>query len=98
LDEQAAHGDADLIVMGTVGSAGLSPTLAALGAGHDVALANKEVLVMAGHIVTRAAKKGRARLLPVDSEHSAIWQCLWGEKGASVAKIILTASGGAFRD
>jgi 1-deoxy-D-xylulose-5-phosphate reductoisomerase len=98
LEEQAAHGEADLVVMGTVGGAGLDPTLAALQAGRAVALANKEVLVMAGNIVTRAAKKGRAQLLPVDSEHSAIWQCMWGEKHSAISRIILTASGGAFRD
>jgi 1-deoxy-D-xylulose-5-phosphate reductoisomerase len=63
-----------------------------------VALANKEVLVMAGHIVTRAAEQGRGELRPVDSEHSAIWQCLWGEDLGTVERIILTASGGAFRD
>jgi 1-deoxy-D-xylulose-5-phosphate reductoisomerase len=98
VSEQAAHADADLVVMGTVGRAGLDPTLAALRAGKAVALANKEVLVMAGHLVTGAAKKGRAQLIPVDSEHSAIWQCLWGEKHASISRVILTASGGAFRD
>jgi len=63
-----------------------------------VALANKEVLVMAGHVVTRAAEEGGGELRPVDSEHSAIWQCLWGEDIAAVEKLILTASGGAFRD
>jgi 1-deoxy-D-xylulose-5-phosphate reductoisomerase len=98
LEEQAAHPDADLVVVGTVGRAGLESTLAALGAGKSVALANKEVLVMAGAIVTRAARQGGGRLLPIDSEHSAIWQCLWGEEGNEVARVILTASGGAFRD
>jgi 1-deoxy-D-xylulose-5-phosphate reductoisomerase len=98
LEEQAAHPDADLVLVGTVGRAGLEPTLAALGAGKAVAIANKEVLVMAGAVVTRAAARGRGQLLPIDSEHSAIWQCLWGEKRKSIAKIILTASGGAFRD
>ena len=98
LEEQAAHPDADLVLVGTVGRAGLEPTLAALRAGKAVALANKEVLVMAGAVVTRAAKAGKARLLPVDSEHSAIWQCLWGERHSSIARILLTASGGAFRD
>jgi 1-deoxy-D-xylulose-5-phosphate reductoisomerase len=98
LEEQAADLDADLVVVGTVGKAGLGATLAALEHGKTVAIANKEVLVMAGNIVTRAAKKGGGQLLPVDSEHSAIWQCLWGEKHASIARIILTASGGAFRD
>jgi len=98
LEEQAAHPDADLVVVGTVGRAGLEPTLAALRAGKSVVLANKEVLVMAGAIVMRAAKAGKGTLLPVDSEHSAIWQCLWGEKHSSIARVILTASGGAFRD
>jgi 1-deoxy-D-xylulose-5-phosphate reductoisomerase len=98
LEEQAAHPDADLVVVGTVGRAGLGPTLAALRAGKSVALANKEVLVMAGAIVMRAAREGGGRLLPVDSEHSAIWQCLWGEEGNEIARVILTASGGAFRD
>ena len=98
LDEQAAHTSADLVVVGTVGAAGLTPTLAALQAGKSVVLANKEVLVMAGALVTATAKRGGGELLPVDSEHSAIWQCLWGEERSSIARIILTASGGAFRD
>ena len=98
LEEQAAHPDADLVVVGTVGRAGLLPTLAALRAGKSVVLANKEVLVMAGALVTQAAAQGGGELLPVDSEHSAIWQCLWGEESAAVRRIILTASGGAFRD
>jgi 1-deoxy-D-xylulose-5-phosphate reductoisomerase len=98
LEEQAAHADADLVLVGTVGKAGLGATLAALEAGKAVAIANKEVLVMAGAIVTRTAARGHGQLLPVDSEHSAIWQCLWGEKHSSIARIILTASGGSFRD
>jgi 1-deoxy-D-xylulose-5-phosphate reductoisomerase len=98
LEEQAAHPDADVVLVGTVGKTGLEPTLAALEAGKPVAIANKEVLVMAGAIVRRAAERGKGQLLPVDSEHSAIWQCLWGEKHSSIARIILTASGGAFRD
>jgi 1-deoxy-D-xylulose-5-phosphate reductoisomerase len=98
MEEMAAHPDVDIVVVGTAGAAGLAPTLAALRAGKAVALANKEVLVMAGQIVTREAERGGGELRPVDSEHSAIWQCLWGEDIASVEKIILTASGGAFRD
>ncbi len=98
LDEQAAHSSADLIVVGTVGHAGLMPTLAALKAGKPVVLANKEVLVMAGALVTQAAKEGGGELLPVDSEHSAIWQCLWGEDHSAIDRVILTASGGSFRD
>ena len=98
LEEQAAHPDADVVMVGTVGRTGLLPTLAALRAGKAVVMANKEVLVMAGAIVTRAAAQGGGELRPVDSEHSAIWQCLWGEKQAAIARVILTASGGAFRD
>ncbi len=98
MEEMAAHPDADLVLVATSGAAGLAPALAALRAGKAVALANKEVLVMAGGIVTRAAEQGRGELRPVDSEHSAIWQCLWGEDPATVSKLILTASGGAFRD
>jgi 1-deoxy-D-xylulose-5-phosphate reductoisomerase len=98
MEEMASDNAVDIVVVGTSGNAGLMPTLAALKAGKAVALANKEVLVMAGHIVTRAAEDGRGELRPVDSEHSAIWQCLWGEDIATVEKVILTASGGAFRD
>lgn len=90
--------EADIPLVGTAGAAGLLPTLAALRAGKPVAIANKEVLVMAGHIVRRAMADGGGALHPVDSEHSAIWQCLWGEQGHSIRRILLTASGGAFRD
>ena len=98
MEEMAAHPDVDLVVVATAGRAGLMPTLAALSAGKAVALANKEVLVMAGGIVTASAERGGGELRPVDSEHSAIWQCLWGEDIATVERIVLTASGGAFRD
>ncbi|HEY8171525.1 MAG TPA: 1-deoxy-D-xylulose-5-phosphate reductoisomerase, partial [Dehalococcoidia bacterium] len=98
MDEMAADPTVDLVVIATAGKAGLAPTLAALSAGKAVALANKEVLVMAGAVVTSAAERGRGELRPVDSEHSAIWQCLWGEDVACVERLILTASGGAFRD
>ena len=98
MEEMAAHPDVEIVVVGTAGAAGLGPTIAALRAGKAVALANKEVLVMAGQVVTREAERGGGELRPVDSEHSAIWQCLWGEDIAAVEKIILTASGGAFRD
>jgi 1-deoxy-D-xylulose-5-phosphate reductoisomerase len=98
MEEMAAHADADLVVVATLGTAGLRPTLAALRAGKTVALANKEVLVMAGELVTAQAKRHKAQLRPIDSEHSAIWQCLWGEKPDSVERIVLTASGGPFRD
>lgn len=98
MEEICADPRIDIIVAATSGTAGLLPTLTALRCGKAVALANKEVLVMAGHIVTKAAEQGRAELRPVDSEHSAIWQCLWGEDIATVERLILTASGGAFRD
>lgn len=98
MEEMAVHPDVEVVVIGTAGAAGLGPTIAALRAGKAVALANKEVLVMAGHVVTREAERGGGELRPVDSEHSAIWQCLWGEDIAAVEKLILTASGGAFRD
>jgi 1-deoxy-D-xylulose-5-phosphate reductoisomerase len=98
MEDMAAHPGVDVVVVGTVGAAGLSPTLAAVAAGKAVAIANKEVLVMAGHIVTAEAKKTGAELRPIDSEHSAIWQCLWGEDPGSVERIVITASGGALRD
>ena len=92
-----AESEADLVVAAIVGAAGLPPTLAALRAGRDVALANKEALVMAGALVLRDARASGARLLPVDSEHSAIFQALGGEPRESVSRLILTASGGPFR-
>jgi 1-deoxy-D-xylulose-5-phosphate reductoisomerase len=98
MEEMASHPRVDVVVVGTVGAAGLSPTLSAVEAGKAVAIANKEVLVMAGHIVTSEAKKTGAELRPIDSEHSAIWQCLWGEDPDSVERIVITASGGALRD
>ncbi|MBF6599937.1 MAG: 1-deoxy-D-xylulose-5-phosphate reductoisomerase [Dehalococcoidia bacterium] len=98
MEEMAAHDDVELVLTGTSGRAGLAPTLAALRRGKSVALANKEVLVMAGAVVTRAAEEHGAELRPVDSEHSAIWQCLWGEDASAISKLVLTASGGAFRD
>jgi 1-deoxy-D-xylulose-5-phosphate reductoisomerase len=97
LAEMAGHPDVDIVVVATSGKAGLGPTLAAVKAGKVVALANKESLVMAGEIVTGEARLHGARILPVDSEHSAIWQCLEGET-PSVARLILTASGGPFRN
>jgi 1-deoxy-D-xylulose-5-phosphate reductoisomerase len=96
--EIVARPEVDIVVVGTVGATGLAPTLTALRLGKAVALANKEVLVMAGRVITNAARDGGGALRPVDSEHSAIWQCLWGEHQDSVERIILTASGGAFRD
>ncbi|MFC2059167.1 1-deoxy-D-xylulose-5-phosphate reductoisomerase, partial [Chloroflexota bacterium] len=97
LEEIAAHPDVDLIVIATAGKAGLGPTLAAIGARKAVALANKEVLVMAGEIVTAEAERHGVEILPIDSEHSAIWQCLRGEQRGEVLRLLLTASGGPFR-
>jgi 1-deoxy-D-xylulose-5-phosphate reductoisomerase len=96
LEEMASHSQVDIVVMATSGKWGLKPTLAAVKAGKQVALANKESLVMAGQIITREARLSGAQIRPVDSEHSAIWQCLEGEK-QKAARIILTASGGPFR-
>ncbi|MEK7353567.1 MAG: 1-deoxy-D-xylulose-5-phosphate reductoisomerase, partial [Chloroflexota bacterium] len=93
----ACHPQVDTVVIATSGKAGLMPTLAAVRAGKNVALANKESLVMAGEIITAEAKKHSALILPVDSEHSAIWQCLNGETQPA-ANLILTASGGPFRN
>ena len=98
MEEMAADPDGDVLVVGTAGRAGLEPTLTALRRGADVALANKEVVVMAGALVRAAADEGGGQLRPVDSEHSAIWQCLWGEEEHEIRRIILTASGGALRD
>ncbi len=88
--------EADLVLVAVTGIAGLRPTLGAIGAGHDVALANKETLVAAGHLVRRAQEARGVRLLPVDGEHSAIFQLLEGRDPATVARIVLTASGGPF--
>lgn len=98
MEAMATDPDLDVLVVGTAGRAGLEPTLAALERGAAVALANKEVVVMAGHLVRAAAERGGGQLRPVDSEHSAIWQCLWGEEHNAIRRIILTASGGALRD
>ena len=95
MEEIASHPEVDLVIIATSGKAGLSPTLAALRAGKVVALANKEVLVMAGEIIIGEAKNHQARILPVDSEHSAIWQCLQGEENKP-QRLFLTASGGPF--
>jgi 1-deoxy-D-xylulose-5-phosphate reductoisomerase len=98
MEEIAVADDVDVLLVGTAGAAGLLPTIQALEIGRPVAIANKEVLVMAGHIVRAAMLRGGGELRPVDSEHSAIWQCLWGEEGHEIRRILLTASGGAFRD
>ena len=90
--------EADVVLVAVVGTTGLEPALAALAAGKDLALASKEILVLAGKFVMAAARASGARLLPVDSEHSAVFQCLDGTGGRHVARVILTASGGAFRD
>jgi 1-deoxy-D-xylulose-5-phosphate reductoisomerase len=95
--EIARRDDYDTMVSGLVGFAGLLPTVAAIEHGHDIALANKETLVVAGEIISHLLTQHRVRLLPVDSEHSAIFQCLVGEPAESVARLILTASGGPFR-
>jgi 1-deoxy-D-xylulose-5-phosphate reductoisomerase len=94
---EAATADADLVMAAIVGCAGLAPTMAAVEAGKTVALANKEALVTAGDLMTGAAAKSGARLLPVDSEHNAIFQSLAGSRIDQVSRIILTASGGPFR-
>ncbi len=90
--------DSDVVCVAITGAAALQPTLAALDAGRLVATATKEVLVMAGELVRARAAAGGARVIPIDSEHSALWQCLRGEDVATVKRLILTASGGPFRD
>ena len=97
LCEAAAHPDADVTVTAIVGMIGVQPTLAAIEAGKTIALANKETLVTAGHLVTKAAREKGVKILPVDSEHSAIFQSLQGNEGNRIARILLTASGGPFR-
>ncbi|QIL02525.1 1-deoxy-D-xylulose-5-phosphate reductoisomerase [Sphingomonas sinipercae] len=94
---EAATGEAELVMAAIVGCAGLLPTMAAVEAGKTVALANKEALVTAGHLMIDAAAKSGATLLPVDSEHNAIFQCLATSRSQDVARLVLTASGGPFR-
>ena len=96
MDEMVQHPEVELVMVATTGRVGLAPTLAALRLGKAVALANKEVIVMAGELVTATAREHNAPLLPVDSEPSAIWQCLRGEE-QPVKRLIITASGGPFR-
>ncbi|MEN6621362.1 MAG: 1-deoxy-D-xylulose-5-phosphate reductoisomerase [Smithella sp.] len=96
LKEVASNPGADIVISAISGAAGLIPTLAAIDAKKDIALANKETMVMAGEIVTKKAKRKGVKILPVDSEHSAIFQCLQGQKKKNINKIILTASGGPF--
>ncbi len=95
--EAATHPDADIVLNALVGAAGLEPTLAALRAGKRVALANKESLVCGGPLVLEAAREGGGELLPVDSELSAILQCLHGARAEDVRRLVITASGGPFR-
>ena len=92
----ATHPDVDMVVSAMVGGAGLLPTMAAIRSGKDIALANKETLVMAGDLVMAAAREYNVRILPVDSEHSAIFQCIAGNRPTDLQKIFLTASGGPF--
>ncbi len=98
LVELAQLPEADIVLVAVVGTTGLEPALAALAAGKDLALASKEILVLAGKFVMAAARRHGAKLLPVDSEHNAVFQCLEGHPQAGVRRIVLTASGGAFRD
>lgn len=98
LQAVAVYPDAEIVLTAVVGTMGLRPTISALEAGKHIALANKETLVAAGHIVTELAARKGLQILPVDSEHSAIFQCIHGENQKSVRRILLTASGGSFRD
>lgn len=97
LCEAAVLDGVDLVLTAIVGSVGLKPTIAAIKAGKDIALANKETLVVAGDLITQLARENGVKIIPVDSEHSAIFQCLVGEHTNSIEKIYLTASGGPFR-
>jgi 1-deoxy-D-xylulose-5-phosphate reductoisomerase len=96
IDEAVGDPEVDLVVVASAGSAALKPTLAALDAGKDIALATKEVLVMAGELVRERMRRHGSQIFPIDSEHSAIWQCLWGENRRAVRRLILTGSGGPF--
>lgn len=96
IEQVVAGENIDVVIVSMVGYSGLKPTLAAIKAGKDIALANKETLVVAGHIISQAILRSGTRLIPVDSEHSAILQCLAGESGNPIEKITLTASGGPF--
>jgi 1-deoxy-D-xylulose-5-phosphate reductoisomerase len=98
LIEVAVYPSTDILVNAVIGSVGLNPTLQAIESGKTIAIANKETLVTAGHLVMESAKRNNVALLPVDSEHSAIFQCLQGEQEKTIERLILTASGGSFRD
>ena len=95
-EEVASYAASDIVLSAISGAAGLKPTLAAIEARKDIALANKETMVIAGHVVTKKAREKGVKILPVDSEHSAIFQCLTGQRPANLKRIILTASGGPF--
>jgi len=97
ISEAVTHPDIDMVVTATVGYSGLEPTIAAIRANKDIALANKETMVVAGSYITRLLASSKTRIFPVDSEHSAIYQCLQGEDPATVRRLIITASGGPFR-
>jgi len=97
INEIVTHSEVDVVLTAMVGFAGLEPTINAIKAGKDIALANKETLVVAGELITALAKENKVNILPVDSEHSAIFQCLVGEDKNVIEKLILTASGGPFR-
>lgn len=96
LSEVAVYDDSDVVLTALMGSVGLKPTIAAIKAGKNIALANKETLVVAGELITQLATEHQVKILPVDSEHSAIFQCLVGEEQNEIEKIYLTASGGPF--
>ncbi|HOU97105.1 MAG TPA: 1-deoxy-D-xylulose-5-phosphate reductoisomerase [Bacteroidales bacterium] len=96
IENVAVNSDAELILAAMVGYAGMKPVLSAVKTGKDIALANKETLVVAGELITREASKSGSRIIPVDSEHSALFQCMVGENRKAVEKLILTASGGPF--
>jgi len=98
LEQLVGETEPDIVVLGTPGLAGLAACLAALRAGKIAAIANKEPLVAAGELVTRTAREHGGSIVPVDSEHNGVWQCLRGEETATVAEIVITSSGGAFRD
>ena len=97
IEDAAAHQATDTVVTAMVGYSGLLPTISAIKAGKTIALSNKETLVVAGELITRLCREYGVKIVPVDSEHSAIFQCLVGENRAEMRKIILTASGGPFR-
>ena len=98
LDAVATHSDVDFVVSAIVGAKGIQPTLSAIEAGKSIGLANKEVLIAAGALIMKRAREKNVSIIPIDSEHSALFQCLNGEKRVEVSRLILTASGGPFRN